>query len=875
MSAYIYLPIVKSYEKSDYNAGRQNWDIGIDSHGVVYFGNTDGLLRNIYGLWELTPTSNNDVVRSLCVDNDTIWTGGDVEFGYFVKTGPENLSYVKIGNLNSGLIWEVVSLNGKVYFESESTITIYDKSNDSISKVVYESGFYDIEAWKDKVWTITRDGLIGFLVDGVINNVARMQGIGDTEVRELYVHQDALHILLYDGRLYRFDGMFVSQLALPPSLQGVACFSAGSFDANLHCIGTISDGFIQLDGRKNQVVTQVNSENGLIDNTVLALARDDNGNVWLGLDYGIAYVELQNAIKPIFNSGATYFIEDHNEQTFLATNKGLYAASGMNPFELIPESGGQVWRLRYHNEELFVCHNIGLLQMEGNKIQSLYSNDGVMDVAWFGQTGYLLISAYTGLLLGKFSGDKLTILENLNYWGNPKVVYDAENDCIWADTRWGTLSQFIHRGNKVERKDFETIQSFFHSHGRFVFYDGQQLLDYSNEEFVAKNVAPYHVISGDSITALVMDEDDQQVAYIQRGIPDLVVGLPDGNHYSYRKILSSVKNNLIEHDVFMDLHNNELRIATERGVVTFNTEAKSEQTKSTKPVISKVFVQDDDAPSKEFTFPFVIDELFLSAGEKDLVFHFGFIKSSSDLVEFRYRLWPYNREWSDWNATISSKEYTKISGGNYKFALQSRLNGGVVKEHSLTLRIDKYWYQTKWVLVPYLLVFLICILGTVYFMNSRSKRKIRLEKEKHKRSIVKKTIDIKNEQLLQYTEVISRKNAFLNEVKDGLARMRSSEAKQWERKIEDEVNSEKKNFFFHKLFSELHQDFITRLSEQYPNLTAHDVRLISFIRINLGTREIANLMNVTTKSVDVSRYRIRKKMNLSHETDLNVFIREL
>ena len=145
LSAYIYLPIVKSFEKAEYGAGRQNWDIGIDSYGVVYFGNTNGLLRNIYGIWQLTSTSNNDVVRSLCIDNDTIWTGGDTEYGYFVKNNPKDLSYIQIAELEGGSIWNIQCLGNHVYFQTEGTVITYNKQTKEKINVVAGLGFFDIE----------------------------------------------------------------------------------------------------------------------------------------------------------------------------------------------------------------------------------------------------------------------------------------------------------------------------------------------------------------------------------------------------------------------------------------------------------------------------------------------------------------------------------------------------------------------------------------------------------------------------------------------------------------------------------------------------------------------------------------------------------
>jgi len=159
-------------------------------------------------------------------------------------------------------------------------------------------------------------------------------------------------------------------------------------------------------------------------------------------------------------------------------------------------------------------------------------------------------------------------------------------------------------------------------------------------------------------------------------------------------------------------------------------------------------------------------------------------------------------------------------------------------------------------------------------MSRRHQKKIGEEKKRHKQKVMEKNIHLKNEQLLQYIEIISHKNQFLNEVRQGLERMRNSEAQHWVNKITNEVNHEKKEFLFHKIFSELHQDFISRITEKYPSLTSNDIRMLSFIRVNLDNKEIANLMNISLRSMDTNRYRLRKKLKLEREVDLNQFIRD-
>jgi AraC family transcriptional regulator, chitin signaling transcriptional activator len=68
------------------------------------------------------------------------------------------------------------------------------------------------------------------------------------------------------------------------------------------------------------------------------------------------------------------------------------------------------------------------------------------------------------------------------------------------------------------------------------------------------------------------------------------------------------------------------------------------------------------------------------------------------------------------------------------------------------------------------------------------------------------------------------------------------------------------------------QGFFKRLKEKYPNLTPHDLRLSSYLRMNFTTKEIAKLLNISGRAVEISRYRLRRKLNLGHDKNLTEFL---
>jgi FixJ family two-component response regulator len=77
---------------------------------------------------------------------------------------------------------------------------------------------------------------------------------------------------------------------------------------------------------------------------------------------------------------------------------------------------------------------------------------------------------------------------------------------------------------------------------------------------------------------------------------------------------------------------------------------------------------------------------------------------------------------------------------------------------------------------------------------------------------------------------------------------------------------------FSQYFDQVHEDFLKRLREAYPQLTPKDQRLCTYLKMNLSTKEIAPLLNISVRGVEISRYRLRKKMELPTEINLNEFM---
>lgn len=868
--AYEDIPNLVSYDKQDYQAGRQNWDIDIDENGIVYFGNSEGLLYNVYGEWGLAKMSQGGRVRAVLADRDTVWCGGD-EYGYFAKIEGE-LVYHSLGVLDGAQIWNICGVDNTIYFQSGNIIIQYNKADQTQQSLTLDEGIWSMTEWNGEMWFALRDGQVGILNDTLFQSVFQSDLFVHHEIRKLIVKNDEMYIVMYEGEVYRYDGQEIRKLNLPPALSNKTLFSGMFYDDDSYCLGTVSEGFLQI-GIDGAVRKWVTSDDGLLDNTVLSMKRDALGNVWLGLDYGIAKIELQSAINTIFRGGATYSIKNFQGKTYLATNKGLFRASEDEKFEFAPSLGGQTWSLKEIEDKLFICHNKGLYQLKNGQVSKLVEFSGFLDIAHFSGTDYFLVSTYQGLILMYGKGQDFHYVDNLQLWGVSKLVWDEAHQCVWAEFLNKSVRQLkLNDDLSVSIEEYSEIFSVHKTGNGLFFSDNTEILEYSLGVFRKADHPLLDVVKGADIRALDFSPEGNSIAYIQDHEVKLFVLLPDGNTHSFNALLKALGKNTLADMEYLDLQNNILRLATDRGVTTFNLQYKSNYKKNSGPVISSLSVLNDER--KQWFFPYPEEGIKFSSGKKDLKLHFSINKSTYDVVEFRYKLTPSNHHWSEWSSDELEVLLTQVKGGEYQFILQSRLNGGSEGQTSLHFTIEEVWYQTQWLILPIVLFILFVILIIVYIMTVSNRRKLKRQKKIYKQRDADKTLTMKNEQLLQYIEIISHKNMFLNKVKSGLEAMRNSDAQRWVNLISDEVNNEKKEFLFHKLFSEIHQDFISRLTDSFPELTSNDVRILSFIRINLDKNEISNLMNISQRSLDTNRYRLRKKLNLDRSADLNQFIRD-
>lgn len=155
-----------------------------------------------------------------------------------------------------------------------------------------------------------------------------------------------------------------------------------------------------------------------------------------------------------------------------------------------------------------------------------------------------------------------------------------------------------------------------------------------------------------------------------------------------------------------------------------------------------------------------------------------------------------------------------------------------------------------------------------------------LEKSKLIQARLKNELEFKNKELTTFGMHIAQKNELFNEFIEHLTSIEKTDIdkssvesaiKSFKQRLD--INHELEEFYSHTEL--VHQDFLFKLTEKFPELTDHDKKLSSQIRLNLSNKEIAALNNVSLKSVEVGRSRLRKKMDIESSVNFSEFLQNI
>jgi ligand-binding sensor domain-containing protein/DNA-binding CsgD family transcriptional regulator len=944
------VPFIRNFPKREYKAGTQNWGIAQDQKGFMYFANNEGLVVFDGILWHLYRMPNLSITRSVYIsDNGSIYVGayndmGKMVFGQNGKLEFESLKkYIPTEYQNFDDIWNIASFGGKIVFQSYNSAFIFEK--DTVVTVI-KAPFRFQKSYKVNEKLYFNDIETG-LYELVKDKLIPLPGCQDIRGEEIwsilpYAGGNELLISTLTKGIFIYNGKQLLGWKIPINeyLKKNQVLSAILIQDHYYVFGTIQDGIIITDGRGG-VVQHINRKTGLQNNTVLKIFADQSGDLWLGLDNGIDFININSPITFLKLSdgiGAGYTSIIHQGKLYLGTNQGLFVkdweADGQNnSLKIIPNTSGQVWYLGVHDGVLICGHNKGTFEIKGETARQISKIPGGWKYHILKRfPNYLIGGTYSGLILFKKEKNTWAFAGKIKGFDESFRVFEEDNDGnIWMSHGFKGIYK-ITFGNSIDSvKSFRyyTVRdglptnynlNVFKIKGKIIFTTNVGIYQFNpqNGRF-EKSVYFNQLLSPVTDFSYIKEDKNGNlwyVAWLQSVSKAGVFRIQENGSYQHVSSPFILLNNKFVNGFesiypFSDDH---LLFGTEDGFAhyspmahfTINPEFSTFITKAIALNIDSTFFYgnfhqsiDGKAPER-YTFKY--------AKNAFKFYYASPIFDNQGSVEYSFKLSGLNNEWSVWSSS-SSIEFALLPEGDYDFCVKARNSLGVEsKIDELAFTVSPPWYKSTWAIAGYTFLFMIFIMFSAWLIIKRVEISKRKERLKHLRAYrqkehdyiqqasiaEKKIIKLKNDklksemihrdkELANQTMDLIRKNKFLAKIKEELEKTKNSSNDIFLKekiasligKIDKDVDHSKQWEVFETAFDEVHEDFLNRLKLRYPTLTPKELKLCAYLRMNISTKEIAPLMNISIRGVEICRYRVRKKLKIDRDTNLTSLIIDL
>ncbi len=927
-------PFIKNYQRSEYLAGSQTWDIQQGVNGMMYFANNDGLLEFDGSHWNTYALPNNSILRSIESSNDHLmYAGGFNELGYFIIGAMGGASFYSLLNLlpedsrDFGEVWKIYNHPDGVIYQTYNQLIIY--KNDTVDIIPAPSIFHFSYMVNNEYYVNDMEnGLLRYAMGKLypLNGTEVLKG---KEIWGILPVDDKLLIATASDGIFLYNGNSLETVDLKSNsfLKKNQIYSTLLLDSDELVFGTIQNGILICDKEGNPLY-HFNKEDGLQNNTVLSLCLDYMGNLWLGTDHGIDYVEINSPLSQIssnygVSTGYAAFIK--NDRIYLGTNQGLFTqkyncdslvCANNEKMVLIEETKGQVWSLTDINGTLFCGHNNGAYIIDDTTAKKICNIPGgwvFLEVP--NNPNKIIAGTYTGLVIYSNESGEWKFQKQLDGFveSSRKMDFDVDGS-LWVTHGYkGIYHIFFNNSyDSIIGIDFfnssnsnlpEEVNVLAKVGETIVFPSNRGILQYSLEENDFKiNKKINDLFDGEFVNTIINDNVGN-LWYFKNNAVGVLRQHEDGNYTNISIPFKELEGMFVSNFEFVyPYDNNNVFFGTENGFVHYN------------PSVYKNY------DYEFFTYlesmnTFNPDSVYYKDKQSDIVLEFDnnsveFVYSANDFentgkILYSTFLENNDKEWSKWQAG-NSRTYTNLFEGNYTFRVKSKNIYGVISEEQvISFKVRPPFLRSVVAYIFYAALVVILILLFALLMRKRiAKAKLRsersqqdlfrkkeellqrqgLESEKEiirmRNDKLREAVKLKDKELANSTMQMLHKNEMLITLRDELkklANLSGSESQKHDvirlvRGINKEIDNEKQWSVFETHFENVHEEFLKRIKTAYPNLTPRELKLCAYLRMNISSKEISVLMNISTRGVEISRYRLRKKLGITRETNLTDFI---
>ena len=884
---------VVNYSRQTYHSGNQNWQIGQSKEGWMYFANNNGLLEYDGTNWSTYPLPGNTKVRSVLPAGDTIYVGALGRFGCFVRNNKGKMTYQdlsgKMSQKGQVNIWYIHRIGNDVFFQSDNAFYI----NDYKTQLTCEPGVHYSAVVYNRLYITSYKGLSVLVgkkfvpLAGInIRETSNIVAILPWQQKLLLVTSNKGLFLYANNRLQPFS---VAGNKLPDGMQ----LSCAALSGSILALGTLQDGVILLDLRAN-TIDKISTNNGLQNKTVLSTAFDEDKNLWLALDNGLDCIQLHSPLR-FLNSrlspiGSGNCSITYQGKLYFGTNQGLYVMQD-NHISFVEGTGSQVLCLDTIGGQLFCGGRQFFMNINGNRITH-YDNRGVWGVrALNNHPEVLLTSSYWGLRLMKQSPQGWKMADEIKGADiSAKTFYIEElTDAIWVANKEKGLYRLTLSNDLRSVKSKKCYNSASLPKGDNVYIakiDGEMVIasrqglfryDAVHDQLV-RHITLEQQLGGQAAYTYIYQSPDGCIWYATDGAMHV------SKDHVHRSYLNDCLMEDFESVSFTNRH--QAVIGTEDGFALLENQQSKDTTRLIQPYIRRIVIGNNTD-----TLYYKAETPKIKWGNNSLRFEYS-ANSYDPTQTVRFSYWLKGSSEKEWSqpTRLHIKEYTNLPEGHYVFYVKViTSDGSKGGETCFEFTILPPWYRSWWAYTLYIISILVAIYA-LYQRIVQSRQRLIQEKDEQIENLEEEKLEIelraRQDELVRSRMNVVRKNEMLQEIKktavsinNGLSEENLPAIKrrvvrligQIDTNIEHDEDLEA----FRNEFDSVHHNFLRSLGERYPQLSHKEKMLCAYIRMNLMSKEIAPLLNISIRGVEIARYRIRQKLALSQKDSLTDFLQAL
>ncbi len=802
-------PFLKNYPPYEYGGEGQIWTITQDNRGIMYFGGNSAIFQYDGENWQTIETpGHNMAVRSMDTDkNGRIYVGIVGNIGYLKPTEQGKLEYVSLKNeidsayRNFTDVWTTIVKGNNVYFLSSEYLFRYNPDSTSTIKVIGEkkSFFLIYKAHNQLFATIRGEGLKKIEGDK-LKSLPMGENIYSMFVlpykkNKFLVEMGQKGLFVYDPKATDTTNILTKKYFNKKNVSKTDSFiinnqlyiGATSINNGKYALSTILGG-IAIINENGKLVNVINKQHHLLSQTVHFLYTDNDNQLWAGLTYGLAYLEINSPFRYFDDTfgfeGSIYHTFINDNQLFISTNVGLFYWNKNKFFSVNKLKTLQVFEpksFKYPNSKK-ILHTVstvmGIFKIEKNNafqlnnispntlIQSKYDSNNV----W--------ITRNYNLELYSLKDELKTLRKSYELDFIPMVLCEKNKNNLWLlDGKnivlFNISSQKIDRfkdNNETENMEFYATENL---NNQILFLTNKGLYAYNDKinKFVQKNSYFDNFTTGKKILQIEkISKNEFWLITKKNNISEIVMLKKTENKFVPQ---STPFKRLPEFDYFYPSGDSLMWIISPNAVFTFNKNEYNLDSSINNVIIRKIVVSDSTIFFGSFAKN---DKIALKQPENlninleyknnNISFYFAlpyFSKSSDNKYSYKL-IGSDNEQWSEWT-NKNFKEFTNLHEGDYVFKVKAKNVYGIETQTSqIQFSISPPWYRTIIAYISYVL-----LLGFVVWLSIKL-YSVRLKKENERLEnlVQQRTVEInqQNEEIKTQAENLSEINKLLNEKND-------------------------------------------------------------------------------------------------------------